>query len=249
MLEISHFSHRFGDVLAVDDLSFVVPAGRIVGFIGHNGAGKTTTLRAAAGILAIGQGAITIDGHDVRTQPLAAKRVSAFLPDNPDLYDFMSGAEFLSFIADIYGVPGPRRRELIGGYAEAYGITGDLGTSVGAYSHGMKQKLALVSAFLREPRLLMLDEPFVGLDPLASHTLKGHLRDLCASGGAVLFSTHILEVAQALCDDVVIIKRGRLVVAGPTTQVVGDSSLEDVFMELQTDAPGAAAPAGQGPVS
>ncbi|HBY23975.1 MAG: ABC transporter ATP-binding protein [Propionibacteriaceae bacterium] len=239
MLEISHFSHRFGQTLAVNDLSFTVPAGRIVGFIGHNGAGKTTTLRAAAGILPVDEGQIVVAGHDVTSDPLAAKRVSAFLPDNPDLYDFMSGLEYLNFIADLYRVSTERRRELVAHYASAYDILGDLGTSIGAYSHGMKQKLALVSAFVREPRLLMLDEPFVGLDPIAAHTLKGHLRTLCDSGGAVLFSTHILEVAQALCDDVVIIKRGRLVVAGPTATVIGDSSLEAVFLELQAD-PGAA---------
>ena len=241
MLEVRHFTRRFGDKVAVDDLSFTVAPGRIVGFIGHNRAGKTTTLRAAAGILDFHEGSITVAGHDIRTDAVAAKRAAAFLPDNPDLYDFMSGLEFLGFVADIHGIPAARRRELVTRYADAYGLTADLGGAVGSYSHGMKQKLALISAFLREPRLLMLDEPFVGLDPLAAHTLKGHLRALCDSGGAVLFSTHVLEVAQALCDDVVIIKRGRLVVAGPTASVTGDSSLEDVFLDLAADTPAAEA--------
>lgn len=233
MLEIAHLTHRFGATLAVDDLTLEVPDGRITGFIGHNGAGKSTTLRAAAGILPFTTGSITIDGHDVRTDPLAAKRVTAFLPDNPDLYDFMTGLDFLGFIADLYRIPRAERRAGIAEYADAYGLTDDLGGVVGGYSHGMKQKLALVSAFLRRPRLLLLDEPFVGLDPVASHTLKEHLRALCHSGGAVLFSTHILEVAQTLCDDIAIIRRGRLVVSGPTAQVTKDASLEDVFLELQ----------------
>ncbi len=237
MLEISHFTRRFGTKVAVDDLSLTVQAGRITGFIGHNGAGKTTTLRAAAGVLDFTEGRIVIDGHDVRAEPVAAKRVTAFLPDNPDLYEFLSGIDYLTFIADMYEIPREPRRELIDRYATAYGIAKDLGDSVGAYSHGMKQKLAIVSAFIRRPRLLLLDEPFVGLDPVAGHLLKTQLRDLCAAGGAVLFSTHILEVAQALCDDIAIISHGRLVVAGPTHQVVGDSSLERVFLELQDAAP------------
>jgi len=232
MLQISHFTRAFGTLVAVDDLSLTIPAGRITGFIGHNGAGKTTTLRAAAGILDFSQGTITIGGHDVRSDPVAAKGVTAFLPDNPDLYEFMSGLDYLGFIADMYRIPAAQRRDLIARYAGEYGIAGDLGASVGSYSHGMKQKLALVSAFMRTPKLLMLDEPFVGLDPIAAHTLKGHLRATCAEGGAVLFSTHILEVAQSLCDDIAIIAHGRLVVTGPTAQVVGDSSLEDVFLGL-----------------
>jgi len=244
MLEIAHLTRRFGSKVAVDDLSLTVSPGRIVGFIGHNGAGKTTTLRAAAGVLDFTEGRITIDGHDVHTEPVAAKRVTAFLPDNPDLYDFLSGIDYLSFIADMYEIPRPERRELIERYATAYGLAGDLGDSVGSYSHGMKQKLALVSAFIRRPRLLLLDEPFVGLDPVAGHVLKTQLRELCSAGGAVLFSTHILEVAQALCDDIAIISRGRLVVAGPTATVVGDSSLERVFLELQ-DAAGAPPPRGR----
>ncbi|WOP18096.1 ABC transporter ATP-binding protein [Raineyella sp. LH-20] len=235
MLEISHLTHRFGSTLAVDDLTLTVPDGRITGFIGHNGAGKSTTLRAAAGILSFTVGTITIDGHDLHDDPIAAKRATAFLPDNPDLYDFMTGLDFLGFIADLHRIPRAERRERIATYATAYELTDDLGGVIGGYSHGMKQKLALISAFLRRPRLLLLDEPFLGLDPVASHTLKTHLRALCADGGAVLFSTHILEVAQTLCDDIAIIRRGRLVVSGPTAAVVGDASLEDVFLELQGD--------------
>lgn len=235
MLEISHLTHRFGTTLAVDDLTLSVPDGQITGFIGHNGAGKSTTLRAAAGILPFTTGTITIGEHDVRTDPIAAKRITAFLPDNPDLYDFMTGLDFLGFIADLHRIPRAERLDRIASYAEAYDLTDDLGGVIGGYSHGMKQKLALISAFLRRPRLLLLDEPFVGLDPLASHTLKGHLRALCHAGGAVLFSTHVLEVAQSLCDDIAIIRRGRLVISGPTARVVGDASLEDVFLELQGD--------------
>ena len=246
MLTITHLTKHYGDKTAVDDLSLTVPPGAITGFIGRNGAGKTTTLRSAAGILDFDAGVITIDGHDVRTDPVSAKRVTAFLPDNPDLYEFMSGLDYLSFIADIYGIPATSRRSLIERYATAYGIDGDLGSSVGSYSHGMKQKLALVSAFIRTPRLLMLDEPFVGLDPVAAHRLKGDLRSLCDAGGAVLFSTHILEVAQALCDNIAIISAGRLVVSGPTSSVVGDSSLEKVFLDLQGDSAGAA-PSGGAP--
>lgn len=235
MLQVSHLTHRFGSRIAVQDLTLAVPAGSITGFIGHNGAGKSTTLRAAAGILPFTSGTITIDGHDVRTDPIGAKKVTAFLPDNPDLYEFMTGLDYLGFVADLYRIPGAERRRRVAEYAEAYGLAEDLGGVVGAYSHGMKQKLALVSAFLRRPRMLLLDEPFVGLDPLAAHTLKGHLRRVCEDGGAVLFSTHVLEVAQALCDDVAIIRRGRLVVSGTTAAVTGDASLEEVFLELQQE--------------
>lgn len=236
MLQISHLTHRFGSKVAVDDLSLHVPPGRITGFIGHNGAGKSTTLRAVAGILPFTAGAVTIDGHDVRTDPIAAKQVTAFLPDNPDLYEFMTGLDFLGFVADLYRIPGPERRRQVGVFAEAYGLAADLDGMIGSYSHGMKQKLALISAFMRSPRLLLLDEPFVGLDPLAAHTLKGHLRQVCDDGGAVLFSTHVLEVAQVLCDDLAIIRRGRLVVSGSTAEVTRDASLEEVFLELQQDA-------------
>ena len=233
MLEIRHFSKTYADgKRAVNDLSLTVGAGSIYGFIGHNGAGKTTTLRAVAGILDFEEGEILIDGHDIRREAIAAKRVTAFLPDNPDLYEFLTGIAYLTFIADLYGIPKAERKELIGRYADAFELTGALGSLIAGYSHGMKQKLALISALIRRPRLLILDEPFVGLDPLASHLLKGYLREICDAGGAVFFSTHVLEVAQKLCDHIAIIRGGKLVEAGPTEEVVGNSSLEDVFLEL-----------------
>ena len=236
MLTIQHYSKTYpGGKRAVDDLSLTVEAGEIFGFIGHNGAGKTTTLRAVAGILDFTEGTITIDGHDIRKDATAAKRVTAFLPDNPDLYEFLSGIDYLSFIADLYDIPGEQRQERIAKYGDAFELTGSLGSPIGSYSHGMKQKLALISALLRAPRLLILDEPFVGLDPVASHLLKGYLRELCAAGGAVIFSTHVLEVAEKLCDKIAIIKDGRLVRQGRTEDIVGDSSLERVFLGLEEE--------------
>ncbi len=236
MLTIQHYSKTYpGGKRAVDDLSLTVEAGEIFGFIGHNGAGKTTTLRAVAGILDFNEGTITIDGHDIRKDPTAAKRVTAFLPDNPDLYEFLSGIDYLGFIADLYDIPVDLRRERIAKYGDAFELTGSLGSPIGSYSHGMKQKLALISALIRAPRLLILDEPFVGLDPVASHLLKGYLRELCAGGGAVIFSTHVLEVAEKLCDKIAIIKDGRLVRQGRTEDIVGDSSLERVFLGLEEE--------------
>ena len=234
MLHIEHFSKTYpGGKRAVDDLSLDVGAGEIFGFIGHNGAGKTTTLRAVAGVMDFSQGSISIDGHDVKREATAAKRVTAFLPDNPDLYEFLSGIQYLNFIADLYEIPAGERQARIGKYADAFALTGSLGSPVGSYSHGMKQKLALISALIRSPKLLILDEPFVGLDPAASHLLKGYLAELCAGGGAVFFSTHVLEVAERLCHRIAIIKDGRLVRQGLTADIVGDSTLEDVFLELE----------------
>ncbi len=234
MLTISHFSKTYpGGKRAVDDLSLTVAPGEICGFIGHNGAGKTTTLRAVAGVMDFTEGTITIDGHDVRRDSTAAKRITAFLPDNPDLYDFLSGIQYLTFIADLYDIPRSERQARIAKYADAFELTGSLGSPIGSYSHGMKQKLALISALIRAPRLLILDEPFVGLDPVAAHLLKGYLHELCAAGGAVFFSTHVLEVAEKLCHRLAIIKGGRLVKSGPTEDIVGDSTLEDVFLELE----------------
>ena len=233
MLTISHYTKTYpGGKTAVEDLSLHVPAGELCGFIGHNGAGKTTTLRAAAGVMSFTQGTIAIDGHDVRADPVAAKAVTAFLPDNPDLYEFMSGIEYLNLIADLYDIPARQREERVRLYADAFALTGDLGSTIASYSHGMKQKLAIISALIRKPKLLILDEPFVGLDPAAAHLLKGYLRELCEAGGAVFFSTHVLEVAEKLCDTIAIIKDGRLIRYGPTEEVVGDSSLEDVFLGL-----------------
>ena len=233
MLTISHYTKTYpGGKTAVRDLSLHVPAGEICGFIGHNGAGKTTTLRAVAGVMSFTQGTITIDGHDIRTDPVAAKAVTAFLPDNPDLYPFMSGIEYLNLIADLYDIPAQQREGRVRLYGDAFALTGDLGSAIASYSHGMKQKLAIISALIRRPKLLVLDEPFVGLDPAAAHLLKGYLRELCEAGGAVFFSTHVLEVAEKLCDTIAIIQDGRLVRHGPTEQVVGDSSLENVFLGM-----------------
>ena len=237
MLTISQFSKTYpGGKRAVEDLSFTVPDGQIVGFIGHNGAGKTTTLRCVAGILDFKEGTIVIDGHDIAKEPVAAKRVTAFLPDNPDLYEFLTGIQYLKFIADLYHLSSEERTQRIAKYADAFAMTDALGDSVGSYSHGMKQKLALISALIRSPKLLVLDEPFVGLDPEAAYVMKGYLREICQQGGSVLFSTHVLEVAEKLCDRIVIIKGGRLVEEGPTAQVIGKASLEQVFLDLAKEA-------------
>ncbi|MEE1200977.1 MAG: ABC transporter ATP-binding protein [Christensenellales bacterium] len=234
MLHIEHFSKTYsGGKKAVEDLTLHVAAGEIVGFIGHNGAGKSTTLRACAGILDYSEGRIVIDGHDVRTEGLQAKRVTAFLPDNPDLYEFMKGIDFLRFVADIYEISPEVRTSLIGKYADAFGMTGNLGSAIGSYSHGMRQKLALISALIRQPKLLILDEPMVGLDPTAAHLLKGFLAELCQQGASVFFSTHVLEVAEKLCDRIAIIRNGQLIRYGLTAEVVGDSSLENVFLEIE----------------
>ncbi len=233
MLRIEHYSKTYpGGKKAVDDLTLHVSPGEIYGFIGHNGAGKTTTLRAVAGVMDFTQGSITIDGHDIKGDPVGAKQVTAFLPDNPDLYEFMKGIDYLNFIADLYDLPAKQRTDDIGKFAGAFGLTGNLGSAIGSYSHGMRQKLALISAFIRHPKLLILDEPFVGLDPAASHLVKGYLTELCQNGSAVFFSTHVLEVAEKLCHKIAIIKDGRLVKSGPTAELVGDSSLETVFLEL-----------------
>ncbi len=234
MLNIEHYSKTYpGGHKAVDDLSLHVLPGEIYGFIGHNGAGKTTTLRAVAGVMDFTEGRILIDGHDIKKEPVAAKKVTAFLPDNPDLYDFMKGIDYLNFIADLYDISGEQRTRDIRTYGDAFELTGNLGSPIGSYSHGMRQKLALISAFLRHPKLLVLDEPFVGLDPAASHLMKEFLAQLCREGGAVFFSTHVLEVAEKLCDKIAIIKNGRLVRSGPTQELVGDSDLESVFLELE----------------
>ncbi len=233
MLTITHYTKTYpGGRTAVDDLTLHVSPGEICGFIGHNGAGKTTTLRAVAGVMDFSQGSIRVGGHDIRTDPVAAKSITAFLPDNPDLYEFMSGIDYLNLLADLYGISSRERTERIRLYGDSFAMTAELGSAIAGYSHGMKQKLALISALMRRPRLLVLDEPFVGLDPAAAHLLKGYLAQLCREGGAVFFSTHVLEVAEKLCHTIAIIREGRLVRYGPTQEVVGDSSLEDVFLEL-----------------
>ena len=233
MLNIQHFTKTYGEKKAVDDLSLRIAPGEIYGFIGHNGAGKTTTLKAAVGILQFDAGEITIGGHSIQTEPLACKRLLAYIPDNPDLYDFMSGIQYLNFIADVFGIPAAERWARIEPYADAFELTGDLGQPISAYSHGMKQKLAIIAAWIHDPKLIIMDEPFVGLDPKAAHLLKGMMREHCDAGGAIFFSTHVLEVAEKLCDKVAIIKQGRLIASGTMDEVKGDQSLEDVFLELE----------------
>ena len=233
MLNIQHFTKTYGEKRAVDDLSLHIAPGEIYGFIGHNGAGKTTTLKAAVGILQFDAGEITIGGHSIQTEPLACKRLLAYIPDNPDLYDFMSGIKYLNFIADVFGIPAAERWARIEPYADAFELTGDLAQPISAYSHGMKQKLAIIAAWIHDPKLIIMDEPFVGLDPKAAHLLKGMMRELCDVGGAIFFSTHVLEVAEKLCDKVAIIKGGRLIRSGTMEEVKGDDSLEDVFLELE----------------
>lgn len=233
MLQIKNLTKRYGDKLAVDNLSLHIMPGEIYGFIGHNGAGKTTTIKACTGILNFEEGDILIDGLSIKEKPLECKKQMAYIPDNPDMYDFMTGIGYLNFIADIFGVPEEVRDERIDKYADAFEIKDNLGQLVSEYSHGMKQKLAIISAWIHEPKLVIMDEPFVGLDPKASHILKQMMRKMCDDGGAIFFSTHVLEVAEKLCDKVAIIKGGRLIKAGIMEQVKGDESLESVFLELE----------------
>lgn len=233
MLQIKNLTKRYGDKLAVDNLSLHIMPGEIYGFIGHNGAGKTTTIKACTGILNFEEGDILIDGLSMKEKPLECKKQMAYIPDNPDMYDFMTGIGYLNFIADIFDVPEEVRDELIDKYADAFEIKDNLGQLVSEYSHGMKQKLAIISAWIHEPKLVIMDEPFVGLDPKASHILKQMMRKMCDDGGAIFFSTHVLEVAEKLCDKVAIIKGGRLIKAGIMEQVKGDESLESVFLELE----------------
>ena len=233
MLNIEHLTKFYGGKKAVDDLSLHIAPGEIYGFIGHNGAGKTTTLKAAVGILAFDTGEITVGGVSLKQDPLACKKQIAYIPDNPDLYDFMSGIKYLHFIADVFGVSAEDRTARIKKYADLFELTDDLAQPISAYSHGMKQKLAIIAAWLHTPRLVIMDEPFVGLDPKAAHLLKGMMRELCDAGGAIFFSTHVLEVAEKLCDKVAIIKGGRLIRSGTMEEVKGDDSLEEVFLELE----------------
>ena len=233
MLHISHLTKTYGEKKAVDDLSLHIAPGEIYGFIGHNGAGKTTTLKSVAGILQYEEGEITVCGHSVKQEPLACKREIAYIPDNPDLYDFMTGIQYLNFIADIFSVPTEVRRQRIETYAGGFELKDNLAQPISSYSHGMKQKLAIISALLHDPKLVLMDEPFVGLDPKASHLLKGYMREICEKGGAIFFSTHVLEVAEKLCDKVAIIRGGKLIRWGSMEEVKGDDSLEDVFLELE----------------
>ena len=232
MLKIDHLTKKYGEKAAVNDLSLHIQPGEIYGFIGHNGAGKTTTLKAVAGIMNFDAGEIYIDGHSVTDEPLECKKVTAYIPDNPDLYEFMTGIQYLNFIADIFGVSADARAERIREYSQLFDLERSLAMPITSYSHGMKQKLAVISALIHEPRLILMDEPFVGLDPVASHDLKQLMRKICDNGGAIFFSTHVLEVAEKLCDKVAIIKNGRLIKSGTMEEVKGDESLEDVFLEL-----------------
>ena len=233
MLNIKNLTKVYGDKKAVDDLTLHINPGEIYGFIGHNGAGKTTTIKCCCGILQFDEGEILIDGISVKNKPLEAKKKIAYIPDNPDLYDFMTGIQFLNFVADIFGVTADERQSRIRKYAEMFELTDNLAQPVSAYSHGMKQKLAIISALVHEPKLIIMDEPFVGLDPKASHLLKTTMKELCESGAAIFFSTHVLEVAEKLCDKVAIIKDGKLIKSGTMDEVRGDASLEDVFLDLE----------------
>ena len=233
MLKIEHLTKQYGEKKAVDDLSLHIKKGEIYGFIGHNGAGKTTTLKSIVGILQFDEGEILIDGESIKKAPLECKKKIAYIPDNPDLYEFMTGIKYLHFIADVFEVDEQTRQERIRKYADLFEITSDLAQPIASYSHGMKQKLAIISAWIHKPQLILMDEPFVGLDPKASHLLKGLMREVCDEGGAIFFSTHVLEVAEKLCDKVAIIKNGKLIRSGTMEEVKGDDSLEEVFLELE----------------
>lgn len=233
MLKIEHLTKKFGEQTAVDDLNLHIAPGEIYGFIGHNGAGKTTTLKSVVGILRFDEGEILIDGRSIKSDPIGCKRQIAYIPDNPDLYDYMTGIRFLNFIADIFGIQSSVRQERINKYADAFNLTENLSQPIASYSHGMKQKLAIISAWIHNPKLIIMDEPFVGLDPKASHLLKEMMREVCDNGGAIFFSTHVLEVAEKLCDKVAIIKDGKLIRSGTMEEVKGDESLEQVFLELE----------------
>ncbi len=235
MLKIEGLTKRYGDKVAVDDLSLEIEDGEICAFIGHNGAGKTTTLKACIGILSFDEGRITVDGKSVTEDPMAVKSITAYIPDNPDLYEFLSGIKYLNFVADVYGVDSETRNKRISELSGKLGLTDDLGEKVSAYSHGMKQKLALIAAFLHSPKLIIMDEPFVGLDPKASFVLKEMMHEHCKKGGSIFFSTHVLDVAEKICDKVAIIKGGKLVVTGSMEEVKGNDSLEEVFLELEED--------------
>lgn len=236
MLDIKGLTKLYGDKRAVDGLSLHIAPGEIYGFIGHNGAGKTTTIKCCCGILRFEEGEVHIDGISIKEDPLECKKRIAYNPDNPDMYDFMSGIAYLNFVADIFRVTVQQREARIKKYADLFELTSDLAQPISAYSHGMKQKLALISAFIHEPKLMIMDEPFVGLDPKASHLLKGLMREHCEKGGAIFFSTHVLEVAEKLCDKIAIIKEGKLIASGTMDEVKGKSSLEEVFLELEGDA-------------
>ena len=235
MLEIKNFTKSYGGTKkAADGVTLTINSGDICGFIGHNGAGKSTTIRAAVGVLDFTEGEILIDGHSVKKEPVKCKQITAYIPDNPDIYENLTGIEYLNFISDVFGIKGKLREERIRKYADVFGITDSLGDLIRSYSHGMRQKIAIISALIHEPKLLVLDEPFVGLDPKATFTLKEIMRDMCGKGSAVFFSTHVLDVAEKLCNRVVIIKEGRIIASGTMDELTKDRSLEDVFLEVDS---------------
>lgn len=235
MLKIEHLTKKYGEHKAVDDLSLHIAPGEIYGFIGHNGAGKTTTLKSVVGILRFDEGEIYVNGTSVKDDPLKCKKELAYIPDNPDIYEFMTGIKYLNFVGDVFGVGADDRQEKIRKYADMFELTADLAQPISTYSHGMKQKLAIISAWIHSPKLIIMDEPFVGLDPKAAHLLKGMMREVCDNGGAIFFSTHVLEVAEKLCDKIAIIKEGKLIRSGTMEEVKGDDSLEEVFLELEEE--------------
>ena len=235
MLRIEHLTKKYGEHKAVDDLSLHIAPGEIYGFIGHNGAGKTTTLKSVVGILQFDEGEIYVNGTSIKSDPLKCKKELAYIPDNPDIYEFMTGIKYLNFIGDVFGVGADDRQEKIRKYADMFELTADLAQPISTYSHGMKQKLAIISAWIHSPKLIIMDEPFVGLDPKAAHLLKGMMREVCDNGGAIFFSTHVLEVAEKLCDKIAIIKEGKLIRSGTMEEVKGDDSLEEVFLELEEE--------------
>ncbi len=236
MLSIQHLTKRYGEKVAADDVTIEIQDGEVFGFIGHNGAGKTTTLKCAVGIQRYDEGEVLINGMSIKKEPVKCKQQMAYIPDNPDLYELLTGIQYLNFIADLYHINAEDRKKRIEKFAKIFEMESSLGNLIQSYSHGMKQKLALISAFIREPKVLILDEPFVGLDPKAAHDVKLLMRELCDTGSCVFFSTHVLEVAEKLCDKVAIIKNGKIIKIGTMAEVKGDQSLEDVFLELENDA-------------
>ena len=236
MLEIKHYSKSYGEgKKAADDVTLTVESGDIYGFIGHNGAGKSTTIRAVVGVLDFTEGEILIDGHSVKDEPMECKRVTAYIPDNPDLYENLTGIQYLNFVADVFGISAEEREKSIKKYGDTFEITQDLGDLISSYSHGMKQKLAIISALIHNPKLLVLDEPFVGLDPKATFKLKEIMHEMCAKGTAIFFSTHVLDVAEKLCNKVAIIKKGKIIAQGTMEELTEGHSLEETFLEADNE--------------
>lgn len=236
ILEIRNYTKAYGEgKLACDNISLSVEAGDIYGFIGHNGAGKSTTIKAVVGVLDFEQGEILIDGHSVKDEPMQCKQITAYIPDNPDLYENLTGIQFLNFVADVFHIDASTREERIRKYADMFEITPSLGDLISAYSHGMKQKVAIISALIHEPKLLVLDEPFVGLDPKAAFILKQIMHEMCKKGSAIFFSTHVLDVAEKLCNKIAIIRNGRIIESGKMKELVGNQSLEELFLEVEDE--------------